>query len=113
MNRLQGDTGLFTEIVRMFLEDCPARLSALEEAVQARDPERIRTSAHTLKGVAGSLSAKGLCDAARAIEERGARMQLDGIEEQWRSVSVEAAEVMDILRQSVAVQGAFDARAGC
>ena len=51
-----------------------------------------------------NLSAKGLCDAARAIEECGAGGQLDGIDELWRRVSVEAAAVMDILRQSAALQ---------
>ena len=104
MNRLQGDRRLLAEIARLFLEDGPMRLGALREAVDARDPGRIRASAHMLKGVAVNLSAKGLCDAARAIEECGAGGQLDGIDELWRRVSVEAAAVMDILRQSAALQ---------
>jgi CheY-like chemotaxis protein len=105
MNRLQGDAALFAEVTRIFVEDCPARLVALREAIDARDAERIHVAAHTLKGVAGNLSARGLYDAALALEERGVSKRFDGIDDLWRRVSVEANAVMDVLQRSVAVEG--------
>jgi HPt (histidine-containing phosphotransfer) domain-containing protein len=44
-------------VIGLFLDDCPARLRAINAAVDARDCESIRIEAHGLKGAAGNLSA--------------------------------------------------------
>jgi signal transduction histidine kinase/DNA-binding response OmpR family regulator len=97
--RLGGDERLLTDVVQLFLVDCPVRLAAIKAAVNDRDAERIRTTAHALKGAAGTLSAHGLFDAARTLERIGAEGRLDAAEAVWRLLSMEAANVIDALRQ--------------
>ena len=72
MERLGGDEELLIDVVRIFLDDCPVRLAAIKAAVDSRDAERIRTTAHALKGAAANLSAQGLFEAAGMLERLGA-----------------------------------------
>jgi signal transduction histidine kinase/DNA-binding response OmpR family regulator len=99
MERLGGDEQLLADVVQVFLRDCPERLAAIRAAVEARDAERIRTSAHALKGVAANLSASGLFSATLALERIGAERRLDAAEAAWRQLSVEAVNVIDMLRR--------------
>jgi HPt (histidine-containing phosphotransfer) domain-containing protein len=99
MTRLGHDAELLADVVRLFLEDCPARLAAIKAAVDDRDGPRIRSTAHALKGVAGNLSAAGLFAATQLLERLGAEGRLDAAEAAWRGLSVEAADVINALRQ--------------
>jgi two-component system sensor histidine kinase/response regulator len=97
--RVDGDQELMAEVVRVFLEDCPARLVAIRQAIERRDSEAIRTAAHALKGAAGNLSATGLFEAARVLERLGVESRLDAAEGAWRQLAAEAANVIDALRR--------------
>jgi signal transduction histidine kinase/ActR/RegA family two-component response regulator len=97
MKRLGGDLQLRSEVVQAFLEDCPVRLSAIRAAVETHDAERIRTTAHALKGAAGNMSAQGLFDAAATLERIGAEGRIDAADAAWRTLSVAAANVIDVL----------------
>jgi signal transduction histidine kinase/DNA-binding response OmpR family regulator/HPt (histidine-containing phosphotransfer) domain-containing protein len=99
MTRLGGDVSLFTDVVHLFLEDCPVRLAAIKAAVDDRDAPRIRATAHALKGAAGNLSAAGLVAATQTLERLGAEGRLDAAEAAWRGLSAEAAIVIYALRQ--------------
>jgi CheY-like chemotaxis protein/HPt (histidine-containing phosphotransfer) domain-containing protein len=99
LQRLGGDQALFDDVVAIFLEDCPARLSAIKAAVDARDGEAIRKTAHTLKGAAGNLAAGGLFEAARVLERLGAELRFDAAEGAWRRLATEASAVLDQLRR--------------
>jgi CheY-like chemotaxis protein len=97
--RVSGDEQLLSDVVRIFLEDCPARLAAITAAVERRDGEAIQLAAHALKGAAGNLAAKGLFEAARVLERLGAESRLDAAEAASRVVAAEAANVVDALRR--------------
>jgi two-component system, sensor histidine kinase and response regulator len=99
LDRLGGDENLFIEVINLFLEDCPKRLSEIKAAVDARDAELIRTTAHALKGAAGNLSEGGLFEAAATLERIGAERRLDAAEAGWRRLSVEASNVIDALQR--------------
>src|SRR5690349_11093255 len=75
--RLGGDEALLSEVIRLFLEDCPVRLTAIKTAIDQEDAESLRDSAHALKGAAGNLAATGLVNAAAALERLGAEGRLD------------------------------------
>ncbi|HEY0284568.1 MAG TPA: response regulator, partial [Vicinamibacterales bacterium] len=96
--RLSGDQGLMTDVIRVFLEDLPMRLGAIKSAVTARDADALCTAAHALKGAAGNLSADGLFEAARVLERVGAESRMDAAEGAWRQLSVEASNVIDVMR---------------
>jgi HPt (histidine-containing phosphotransfer) domain-containing protein len=99
LNRLGGDEALFNDVVAIFLEDCPQRLAAIKAAVEARDGEQIRQTAHALKGAAGNLAAAGLFEAAKVLERLGAERRLDAAQGAWRRLWTEAAAVLDQLRR--------------
>jgi two-component system sensor histidine kinase/response regulator len=100
MHRLGGDLELFADVTRLFFEDCPARVAAIKVAIDAHDADRLRMEAHALKGVAANLSAARLFEAAQTLERLGAESRLEPAEAAWRSLSAEAASVMDTLRQT-------------
>ena len=97
--RVSGDSGLMEEVIRLFRADCPARLTAIREAVEVRDAQEIRAAAHALKGAAGNLSAIGIFDAADALEQMGAESRLDETGEAWRVLDAEAAAFLDFLEK--------------
>ena len=99
MVRVGQDERLLTNVIQLFLADCPPRLAAIKAAVDARDGERIRTTAHALKGAAGNLSAGGLFEAASVLEQIGAAERLNAAEAGWRRLSAEAAKAIEALRR--------------
>ena len=101
-HRLSGDDELMTDVVRLFLEDLPVRLAAIKDAVTGRNAEALRAAAHALKGAAGNLSAGGLFEAARVLERVGAESRMDAAEAAWRQLSIEASNVIDVLRRDSA-----------
>jgi two-component system sensor histidine kinase/response regulator len=99
VERLGGDASLLKDVIRLFLEDCPLRLAAIKQAVDQKDAELIRTTAHALKGAAGTLSARGVFEAAQTLERLGAEALLEPTQAAWRSLAKEATELMDTFRQ--------------
>ncbi len=63
-----GDEKLLREVVRVFLEDTPAKLSALAIALAAQDASAVAMAAHGLKGSAAALGARPATDAAAHLE---------------------------------------------
>ena len=59
------------ELVDTFLEEAPDMLAALREALAARDAERFRRAAHSLKSNSQTFGALALGALAREIELRG------------------------------------------
>jgi two-component system, sensor histidine kinase and response regulator len=99
MQRLGGDEELFAEVSRLFLEDCPVRLAAIGVAVDQQDAEKIRETAHALKGAAGNISATRLFEATAALERIGAEGRLPAARAAWRRLEAEAAVAMQALRE--------------
>jgi HPt (histidine-containing phosphotransfer) domain-containing protein len=98
LERLGGDEQLLARVVGLFLEDCPARLMAIHEAVDARSPDRIRAEAHALKGAAANLSAGELVEAARRLEQIGAEGRVEAAEAAWERLAAEARRAMEAVR---------------
>ena len=96
--RLGGDDQLLAEVIRMFLEDCPARLAAIRQALDVHSLEGIRTTAHALKGAAGNLAATRLFEAAQQLEAIGAGGNVGAAEAAWPLLSDEATRAMEALR---------------
>jgi len=69
LRRLDGDVDLLRELVALYIDDYPAQLQKLLDAVAADDMERIHRIAHKLKGTAWSFAAESAAEAARRLEE--------------------------------------------
>jgi signal transduction histidine kinase/DNA-binding response OmpR family regulator/HPt (histidine-containing phosphotransfer) domain-containing protein len=102
LERLGGDSQRLSEVITLFLVDCPLRLAAIKRAIDARAAGAICSEAHGLKGAAGNLSAISLFETAEILEQLGRESRFDAAEAAWRRLSDEAANVLDALRRNEA-----------
>jgi PAS domain S-box-containing protein len=76
LTRFDGDEAFLHQMFREFLDSAPATLKALESAVKRQDHKTVETKAHSLKGVAGNLSAKRVAHFAHQLELSGSNGDL-------------------------------------
>jgi HPt (histidine-containing phosphotransfer) domain-containing protein len=65
-------------LLETFVQDCPGRLAALEQAVKEGNPKTIESAAHAFKSGAGTVRATFLADALRELEASGRSGNLTG-----------------------------------
>ena len=70
----EGEDDLLVELIDLFLQDAPERVSAIGEAVAVRDWERIGERAHSLKGSCASLGAVQMALLCARLEAMGRNM---------------------------------------
>jgi CheY-like chemotaxis protein/HPt (histidine-containing phosphotransfer) domain-containing protein len=68
LQRLDGDTDLFREVLGVFLSDCPGRLAKLGEALNGNSLAEAERHAHSLKGAAATIAAPMLRQTAYSLE---------------------------------------------
>lgn len=98
LERLGGDYELAADVVQLFVDDCPRRVTAVREAIERQDPAQLQAEAHALKGAAGNLSAKGLADLARTLEHLAGEGNLDTALALWPQLFEEMSAVLDAVR---------------
>jgi two-component system, sensor histidine kinase and response regulator len=98
-DRLCGDDDLVAVVVDLFVEECPGWLGAIVSAVGAADPERIRETAHALKGAAGNLSAHNVAAAAARLEMTARDGNLQACTVACAELSAECDRLLGLLRQ--------------
>ncbi len=94
-----GDT--FTRMIEVFLEDLPGYLQALERAVQERDYEAIRATAHTIKGSSANFGAQRLSEVCRQLEQKGRERSADDAEELMVALGRESDRVVAALNHEI------------
>jgi len=67
--RFDDDEELLEEIFRVFIGEVPERRTNILAAMAAGDLDRLGRLAHSLKGVAGTMYAEGLRQAAYDVEK--------------------------------------------
>ena len=77
LERIGGDGDLLQELTALFLDDVPARLQALQEAIDAGDAATVRREAHGIKGAAANLSAEETRAVALELEKLGEGEQME------------------------------------
>src|SRR5436190_16738424 len=55
-----GDPELLLDLIRLFLDDGPAKVGAVTQGLAAKDFDMMERAAHSLKGSAGNLGARVL-----------------------------------------------------
>jgi CheY-like chemotaxis protein/HPt (histidine-containing phosphotransfer) domain-containing protein len=68
LRRLAGDRELYLMLLKEFVRSYPQEMAMLRQALQEQDTPTARRMAHTLKGVAGNISAIELARHAAALE---------------------------------------------
>jgi signal transduction histidine kinase/DNA-binding response OmpR family regulator len=88
----------FPQLARLFLDDTPKRMAALEAAVDARDVQRIRDIAHTLAGSASAVGAQALSDQCKVLELAARDGQMETIDSASAAISAQYAIIDARLR---------------
>jgi two-component system, sensor histidine kinase len=98
LGRVGNDRGLMADVIRLFLEDYPARLANIGAAIEASDADALRAAAHGLKGAAGSLGAMAVFDATGALEHAGAERRLDDARAEWEQLRADVDRFVEVIR---------------
>ena len=101
LDSIDGDKGLFEELMGLFLEDYPQRLEEIEAALEKGDSDATERAAHTLKGAAGSLGLSRIQKRALQLEEQGRASDL-----------VQAGKTLESLRAELEKLNLFCSREG-
>jgi HPt (histidine-containing phosphotransfer) domain-containing protein len=72
----RGQSRLLPHLIRLYLQEAPAHLMALQEAVAQGDAGRVEELAHGLKGSAAQLGTMRMQCICAALQEAGHRRDL-------------------------------------
>jgi HPt (histidine-containing phosphotransfer) domain-containing protein len=95
----RGQSRLLPHLIRLYLQEAPAHLGALQEAVAQGDAGRVEELAHGLKGSSAQLGATRMHCICAALQEAGGRPDLRQA----------AAHVAKLEREFVRVRAALEA----
>ena len=99
LERLGETTGedLMSQLAELFLADADVRVSALRDAVHARDAVSVSEAAHTLAGAGANLGATDLARVSSALATRAATGDLTGVEALVGTLEIELERVRQAL----------------
>ena len=103
LNRVGHDLGLLREMIEIFLEELPHRLSEIKAAIDAADAGALEASAHSLKGSIGYFSAPAAFAASRRLVEMARLSELSGACSEYARLETETrvlAEVLERFRET-------------
>lgn len=92
-----GDKSLLAEMLRIFLVDCEELWRQIRRAVSEGNGETLQSSAHTLKGMLGTVSASAACSVALELENMGRNGCLEGADQLLHSMDRELRKLKEEL----------------
>ena len=84
--------------MRLFLEDCPARVADLRAAAASGDPAHVQRAAHAVKGSVGTFGAQLARDLAADLERAGREGRLGEVPAMLAALEAELERVNRALR---------------
>ncbi len=77
LRRMAGDHELVQMLIRAFLDNAPTFLNQIRASIPAAQWQQAHHAAHSLRGLAANIDAKGVVDAAGEIEGMTAEVPLN------------------------------------
>ncbi len=99
--RLDGDRELFTDLVKLFLEESPKEFAAVAAALARQDASVLASAAHKLKGSVTQFCANRLLDSVKNLEKLGRAGELAAASPVCATVEHELAELQNALRATL------------
>lgn len=94
MQRFEGNTELFKDILDLFLMEASEKLAKLEEGVESRDPQLLGATLHSLTNIASHVLAMDVVGRTRALEKRCYLGELDGVIEEVEALKPRLLELV-------------------
>jgi HPt (histidine-containing phosphotransfer) domain-containing protein len=98
--RVGGDRKLLTELVALFVEAWPQRLSDLRAAVERGDSDALERAAHAAKGSVGTFATRGAFESARRLEEMGRAGDMTGAGTELLHLEQQVKSLISALEQA-------------
>jgi HPt (histidine-containing phosphotransfer) domain-containing protein len=99
LQRLGNDEELLRDIIQVYLEDAPGMAKKIHAAVEGDDANGLQRAAHSLKGLASTLSAHELVDVAYRLEHIAATRNLADAEKTAAEVDQRVDELSQAVKQ--------------
>jgi HPt (histidine-containing phosphotransfer) domain-containing protein len=80
MARIEGDSALLLELVKMFRESYPPLMRSVHQAIERKDSSAMEVAGHALRGSLANLGAKHASTMAGELEAIGRTGDLSGAE---------------------------------
>lgn len=84
--QFRGDEGILLEVIEIFDSSARKHLLTIKESIQTRDADKLRISAHTLKGVLGNFFAEEGARLSHELEMCGKKGEFTHSEELFYSL---------------------------
>ncbi|HJT18898.1 MAG TPA: Hpt domain-containing protein [Nitrospira sp.] len=101
LTRVDGDRGLFADLVDMFLRESPKDVGALRAALHRGDSRGVVSAAHKLKGSLMQFCADSVLATAQRMEELGRSDEAGAAAALMVTVETQMLELQDALRRAV------------
>ena len=89
LERLGGDAELLSEIVALFVEECPNMIGSVRDSIAEQDADQVERAAHTLKGALLNIAADPVAETAKRLEILGRSGELADTAEVLASLEAE------------------------
>jgi two-component system sensor histidine kinase/response regulator len=95
--RVDGDEALLVDLAKLFCEESPKMLAAVQAAVSAKDADRLQRAAHSLKGAVATLAAQKAFDAALRLERLGRAGDLADADKAYAALEAQIERLRSVL----------------
>ena len=96
-----GDPDVLAEVLKLFLEEVPPRITRLRNAWQAGNIEEVHRAAHSLKGSAGNIGALRLYAVCSQLDEKARLGDVAGATPFVDALGVEFGKVETEIRRLI------------
>jgi HPt (histidine-containing phosphotransfer) domain-containing protein len=104
LDRMNGDEGVLSEVIGLFLGDVPSQMEKIRQAVEQQNAKSLHAAAHALKGAAGCLGGGQAAAAARRLEEIGEQADLSQAVDAFATLEREIQRLTDAISKLVVLQ---------
>ena len=99
---IPGEPDVLTDVLKLFLEEVPPRMTRLRNAWSSGNIEEMQRAAHSLKGSAGNIGAQGMFDVCRQLDGLGRSGNLESASTLVDALDVEFDKVQAEIRRLIA-----------
>jgi HPt (histidine-containing phosphotransfer) domain-containing protein len=99
---IPGEPDVLTEVLKLFLEEVPPRMTRLRNAWSSGNIEEMQRAAHSLKGSAGNIGAQSMFDVCRQLDGLGRAGSLESASTLVDALDVEFDKVQAEIRRLIA-----------
>ena len=94
MRRVDNDTNLIAELIRLFKVEYPASKNRIIQALDKGDATEIERGAHAIKSALGNLGAMRCSDVALRLEKLGRSKKIEEAPALWRELESEVSSFL-------------------